>query len=245
MIKNIIKKVLDKKGLKVVPKDEVNFLLTMLYFFLKRQNSLFYVQIGANDGVSFDPIFNFVMENKEKIQGIVIEPSIDYYNQLVENYKILDNVKKLNIAIHNNEKKMDLYRVDKNKIEKLPGWTKGIGSFNKEHHNLSNLSSEFIVKESVNCISFKELIEQYKIENIDLLQIDTEGYDAEIILNIDFNSIKPKLIHFEHGMREGVMSRSTFDKVSAILHKNGYEIIIEPFDALAYNLNIFYDYLAK
>ncbi|MCX6157516.1 MAG: FkbM family methyltransferase [Ignavibacteriae bacterium] len=245
MIKNIIKKVLDKKGLKIVPKDEVNFLLTMLYFFLKRQNKLFYVQIGANDGVSFDPIFNFVMENKEKIHGIVIEPSIDFYNQLVENYKNLDNVKKLNIAIHNTEKKMDLYRVDKNKIEKLPDWTKGIGSFNKEHHNLSNLSQEFIVKESVNCISFKELIEQNNIENIDLLQIDTEGYDAEIISNIDFNSIKPKLIHFEHGMREGVMSRSTFDNVSAILHKNGYEIIIEPFDALAYNLNTFYDYLTK
>lgn len=243
MIKNIIKKVLDKKGLKIVPKDDVNFLLTMLYFFLKKQNTLFYIQIGANDGVSFDPIYNFVKENKDKIKGIVLEPSIDFYNQLIENYKDLDNVKKLNIAIHNTEKKMDLYRVDKNKIEKLPVWTKGIGSFIKEHHNLSNLSDEFIVKESVNCLSFKELIEQNNVENIDLLQIDTEGYDAEIISNIDFNAIKPKLIHFEHGLKEGVMTRFTFDKVSEILHRNGYEIIIEPFDALAYNLNVFYDHL--
>ena len=41
------------------------------------------------------------------------------------------------------------------------------------------------------------LIANNNIEGLDYLQIDTEGYDVEILKMIDFNIIMPKLIRFE------------------------------------------------
>ena len=81
----------------------------------------------------------------------------------------------------------------------------------------------------------------YKIKKIDLLQIDTEGYDAEIILNIDFDLMKPKIIRFEHGLQNGIMTKEIFLKVADVLHKNDYELAIEHNDATAYQRNIIVD----
>jgi len=39
-----------------------------------------------------------------------------------------------------------------------------------------------------------------------MLRIDAKGYDAERILNIDFERIKPSIIRFEHGLDDRVMS---------------------------------------
>ncbi len=38
---------------------------------------------------------------------------------------------------------------------------------------------------------------KYKIKRIDLLQIDTERYDYDIIKQIDFSLIKPRMICYE------------------------------------------------
>ena len=46
--------------------------------------------------------------------------------------------------------------------------------------------------------------------------------------------IKPSIIHFEHGLRDGVMDKDTFLKVKSLLHANGYGIIVELYDVIAY-----------
>ena len=89
-------------------------------------------------------------------------------------------------------------------------------------------------------MSFADLLNEYNIERIDLLQIDTEGYDSEIIRGLDFSKIKPSFIHFEHG--EGVMSKEDFSEVLDILHRNGYEIAMEPNDVTAYQMDAIIDF---
>jgi hypothetical protein len=115
----------------------------------------------------------------------------DYFKELQRNYKRYPGIVPVRSAIHNVEKEMVIYRVDPAKMPDLPKWTKGISSFNKDHHKLSGTSSDHIIEERVPCISLGQLLDDYQVKTIDLLQIDTEGYD-EIMLNIDFNHIKPK-----------------------------------------------------
>ena len=153
-------------------------------------------------------------------------------------YEISGNVIFENIAIHNSKSEMSLYRVDPKYSEKLPKWTKGIASFNKSHHELSGTPSKYIIPESVHCISFDSLLTKHNIKRVDLLQIDTEGYDAEIILEVDFSVIRPSIIHFEHGLKDGVMSKDRFSKVVEKLRKYDYEIMIEPYDVIAYQKNV-------
>lgn len=46
-------------------------------------------------------------------------------------------------------------------------------------------------------MTFMELCEWYEITDIHYLQIDTEGYDAEIIKSIDFAKVNIDIIKYE------------------------------------------------
>jgi len=87
----------------------------------------------------------------------------------------------------------------------------------------------------------KQKCERFWTLPIDLLQIDAEGHDAEIILNIDFNWIKPKIICFEHDLRHGTMSKEQFLRVVDVWHRNGYELALEECGAIAYQRSIIMD----
>ena len=65
-----------------------------------------------------------------------------------------------------------------------------------------------------------ELITKLQLENIDYLQIDTEGFDAEIIQMIDFSRIKPMLIKFEIKHIEEGKKKA----IENLLMSNGYTL---------------------
>ena len=46
-------------------------------------------------------------------------------------------------------------------------------------------------------MSFDDLFQKHGIQKIDLLQIDTEGFDFEIIKMFDFAKYSPKIINYE------------------------------------------------
>lgn len=239
IIKNILLSIIKRLGLIIL--KETNFRKEYIHkdkftplsqlFYKNLHKDFFFVQIGANDGISYDPIYNLI--TKEKVRGIVIEPIHDIFVKLKGNYINHPQVLPLNLAIHKDKKEMILYRVNPESKE-YPEWTKGTPSFFKSHHNLSNILEKDIVEESVKCISFKELINQYNINKIDLLQIDTEGYDAEIIKMLDYEKLSPTIISFEHGLKQGIMSLEQFEECQRILLKNNYNMVILENDAIAF-----------
>ncbi|MFH2050387.1 MAG: FkbM family methyltransferase [bacterium] len=229
-----IKSILARYNYRLGKFGEEYFLEPLLYRCLQQKKELFFIQIGANDGVSFDPLYSFVKRHRQKVKGIVVEPLRDLFSELSLNYRGYPNIIKVNRAIHNSQKKMKMYRPDPLKKVVLPDWSKGIASFNEDHHKLAGISGENIIIEEVECISFDELLVENGVDNIDLLQIDTEGYDLEIINNINFDRIKPEIIRFEHGMIDKVTSKNDFLMLSQKLYDRGYFIILEHYDAIAY-----------
>lgn len=202
---------------------------------LRQSPDFFFIDIGANDGVFFDPIFRFVTQNR--VHGIVVEPLKDLFKKLVHNYKDHPSVVPVNAAIHATEKSMVMYRVNPAREAELPWWVKGIASFRKEHlteNPVMNIPSEYLVTERVVCMTLAELFEKYRVEKVDLLQVDTEGYDYEIIKMIDFSRCKPNIIHFEHGLIHGIMSWDRFQDCLQLLYQQDYTITVERNDALAY-----------
>ena len=91
-----------------------------------------------------------------------------------------------------------------------------------------------MVSETVPAITLTALLDQHSVAQLDLLQVDTEGYDFEILQMIDFQRIKPAIIHFEHGLPAGTMSIEQFRCCTGRLMEHGYYIITEPYDAIAY-----------
>jgi FkbM family methyltransferase len=223
---------LRKFGYRVERFDQMNFFEPLLYRRLARSPDFFFVQIGANDGVFGDPIRDFV--TRTGVAGLAVEPLQDFFRQLVANYRGFPRVKPVNVALHASARSMQLHRVDASRGERLPGWTQGIASFKESHHAINRVPDDVMVTETVACVTLTELLEQHQVRAVDLLQIDTEGYDSEIIKMIDFARCRPAIIRFEHGMPDNTMSLQQFQACAELLMSHGYYIITEPYDAIAY-----------
>lgn len=237
-LKIFFKKEIYKRGYKFSRTRNFIFLDSILNKLLARNGEIHFIQIGGNDGINDDPLYHFATWNKNKTKGFILEPVLDYFNELQKNYKNFPSIKTLNLAIHNTEENMTIHRVNPNSASILPKYSKGIASFDKKHHINCKIDSKHILEEKVACISLENLIKNNNIKNIDLLQIDTEGYDSEIILNIDFKKIKPSIINFEYYI-PNTMSKETFNRVLEVLNDNDYEIWQEVNDITAYQRNLF------
>ena len=241
MVNKIIRYFLLRKRLRVYrigPYSIFDF-ESFLYRHLAVHNTLSFVQIGANDGIMNDPIYQFNVANKDVVSGFVLEPLPDIFEKLVENYKCCQNIKPVNLAIHSTQSEMILHRVKPERASEVPTFARGVASFNGDHWKKTTLvpSADFMEQVKVKCVSFSQFIKINSINKIDLLLLDTEGYDYEILLSIDFSIVKPKIIRFEHGVRNALMSSEQFMLICDHLNAHGYQIIAESYDATAYLLD--------
>lgn len=176
----------------------------------------FFVQIGSNDGMMNDPLYEYI--KKYNWSGIMVEPVPYLYDRLVENYKDRDNLIFKNVAVAETEDVMKFYYLKDDEYDKKnmsDGWH-GLGSFKKDviykfRGKLKHFDTA-ITTMDVQTITFDSLVSENK--NIDLLHIDTEGYDFEIIKSIDLQEYNISVILFENqhiygcGVRDGT-SRKT------------------------------------
>lgn len=188
-----------------------------------------FVQIGANDGISFDELYQFVTTHK--CRGLVVEPLKDMFEQLKNNYKDYPAIIPVNKAVHPTEKSIVIYRVAPDKTTELPEWAKGIASVDPQHHLRSAIPAECMVTEQVDAVDFMTLLSDHKIKHIDLLQIDVEGFDAEIIKMIDFAVIRPRLIKYEHAH----LTPAESTNIQQLLRQNGYRLFRQGNDSVAVN----------
>ncbi len=241
-LKYYIKKLIYKFGYrvnKIGPYSIFDF-ESFLHSYIKTKNSFNFIQIGANDGVMNDPLYKFNIQNKDIVSGYVLEPLPDIFEKLKKNYSSCPNIQAKNFAIHSSKLEMSLYRVKENYLSKIPMHARGIASFDKDHWKKTLLipSHDYIEEVKVKCVSFKDFINANSITSLDLLLIDTEGYDYEILMSIDYDRLKPSIIRFEHGLRNKVMSEENFMNICNHLNFHGYQIINESYDATAYILNL-------
>jgi FkbM family methyltransferase len=238
----LMKRVLARYKYRITRVDNPELLETLLHKMLLEKGHLTYVQVGANDGVRFDPIHNFVRANRHRITGVVVEPLPDLFEVLRRNYRDCPGVVAVNAAIHNEKRRATLYRVDPRRAVGLPDWVHGIASFDRKHlAQHSMIPPEAVVGEEVPCLRLDEVLKAHGITDLDLLLIDTEGYDAEIIRSLDFRQARPRTLRFEHGYGAGIMDRTTFEAVLQLLHAAGYEVLVELEDATAYDRYLFID----
>jgi FkbM family methyltransferase len=170
-------------------------------------SEFFFIQIGAFDGVTNDPVYEFVM--RYGLRGILIEPQREAFRALEENYRRQSQLVLLNVAISDRDGTRDLYRI-RSDVEGLPTWSRQVASFSLDTilrhgqdiatHGIRGIPNiqDLVETEHVECMTFDTLLRDFGVERIDLLQIDTEGYDAEIVKMIDLGQIDPHIICYEH-----------------------------------------------
>jgi hypothetical protein len=83
-----------------------------------------------------------------------------------------------------------------------------------------------IVCTQVACMRLESLYSKHGVERVDLLLVDTEGYDHEVIRQIDFSAQRPRLLVYEHCH----LSRRDREQCTALLLQQGYETMEESMD---------------
>ena len=154
------------------------------------------IQIGANDGVSFDELNFFI--KKYKTKSLLVEPIKENFNLLKENYKDLNFINFENSAISINNEISYLYKVDPQYINKYGSHIPAIPSFDKKHLINHGVKNKHIITEKVNSISIVDLINKHKFNNLDLLFIDCEGYDGKIVIDFLSTLKTSPIIIFEY-----------------------------------------------
>jgi FkbM family methyltransferase len=192
-----------------------------------KASDFFFVQIGAHDGLHYDPIRPFV--KKYHWGGLLVEPQPEMFDRLIVNYADEPQLVFENAAIAHQNGVATLYTFKK--TSELPDHVTMLASFYKNAlvHNGHNYKGE-IEELRVPALTLKTLLLKHKVNKIDLLQIDTEGYDFEIIKLLEDCPIKPELIHFESAFLDAPRKH----ECGELLHRLGYRALTIGIDTIAY-----------
>ena len=213
LIKNFIQKspyIIEKKRLPESHLDTVRIALALHMH--QRQNDRLIVQIGANDGVTSDPIHDLIQ--CFNATAFLVEPLPSNFKKLQERYESHDNIHTINAAIGKTNGTQSIWKLKDDGKWKSHNWTGLIASFDKEHLIRHGASPSEIEEIQVETITLSTLLERYSLKSLPFLQTDTEGFDDEIVkMAIDLPS-PPKFINFEHTGLSIPKTRSLFDALA-------------------------------
>lgn len=179
--------------------------------FSKSNGKVTVIQIGANDGINNDPIHKFI--KRDHWQGVLLEPQKYVFEKYLEPlHRRTKGIIVINAALDKDDGFRTLYKICVSDSR----WATGLAGFDrkilgeavnsgyvevhakKEGCLLPENKDDYIAEESVRCISASTLFETVGAERIDWLQIDTEGFDFEIIKMFNIGSTRPTVIVFEN-----------------------------------------------
>jgi FkbM family methyltransferase len=189
-----------------------------------------FIQIGTNDG---NDEFNSIVKVENPDLIILVEPNSELNNDIKKNYsEFIDKVFIENVAINTKSGPCEVVLSKKYFPE--------LNDYMYTNHTLYTLLpmdswGDDFVSLKIDGITFNELCEKYSITEIDFLQIDTEGFDSQIILSIDFDKIKIKKLKYEiWGFTPDCYSR--YGEKSKDYGTNGMKNVEEKLISLGYKL---------
>jgi len=190
-----------------------------------------FVEIGANDGQQEDHLRQIIFSHRWK--GVMVEPVPYVFERLRANYKGVPEVRLENSAVADRDGWLPFYHLAASpdyQREGLPQWYDGIGSFSRDfvlaHERLIPDIATRLIETRVPCLTFNSLCTKYELDHVDLLLLDTEGYDYELLRHIDLRLHSPALVVYEHYH----LSRSDRVHSRALMRGLGYDTLVEGFD---------------
>ncbi len=150
----------------------------------------FFIDIGAHEGILYSNTCFF--ENQLKWKGICFEPNPVSYEKLIRNRNSVCLQKCIS-----NEKGMKQF------VSHPTSWVSGLLDKYSEQHakkwGVQNVIADHSAQViSVDCCLLNDILEQYKIYEVDFLSIDTEGGELEILKSIDYSKYNIKVIVVEN-----------------------------------------------
>ncbi|QPN59139.1 FkbM family methyltransferase [Synechococcus sp. CBW1002] len=187
-----------------------------------REHPLTFVQVGANDGIHGDPLHAYILRHEWR--GILIEPQPDVFARLVHNYAACsDRLIFENSAISPSGSYINIYRVpfvQPSDHQDIP-FSLTVTSFSPSVvSRQTGVPEQSLQQVRVPALTLDALLQKHGFDDLDLLQIDCEGYDSQVLESIDFKRYRPRLIQFEHGH----LSRHELSRLEGRFARDNYQM---------------------
>jgi len=177
-----------------------------------------FVQVGAYDGVSNDPIAQRLRENPGW-SGLSIEPIPDIFRELIANRGESTNYKYANVAVGTQAGELSFYSVDPNGDD---DWLRQVSSFDRAHveRHIAGRKRCRIVEHNIQVQTFDAVLRDADIARYDLLVIDAEGHDLEILRQAvpTLSTCRMVIIEVDH------LSGSDLGEAKQILANKGFTV---------------------
>jgi FkbM family methyltransferase len=214
------------------PKSRIGELIAQ---FAASYPTAFFIQIGSNDAMKLDPLRRAIL--KSRWRGILVEPVPYIFERLRRQYGGNPRMILENVAVSDQDGERDFFYLrEADDVATLPYWYDTLGSFRREvvlsHKDVIPDIEDRLTCEPVRCLTFESLCRKHGVERIDLIHIDTEGYDFDVIKLIDLERFRPKLLMFEHFHFTDSERKSCADHLRAA----GYELLAENMDTIAWDM---------
>lgn len=181
---------------------------------VNKMPDVFFIEVGANDGINVDPLHEFIVKNKWS--GILVEPNPTVIIDLKNNYKDYNNLIIEQCIISEKSGIIDFYYNGDNitTLHNTLCESYAKYSFGKDLKVVPTLS-----------LTFNELILKHNVTKIDVLMIDVEGYDCALLKAFPYDVIKPKLIRAEH--IHVYHNNNTLEEMEELLINQGYDCYLD------------------
>ncbi len=220
--------------------DVVDFDYVLRNRLLQRgARDFFFIQVGAFDGISQDPITRYI--GQFDLRGVLIEPQPGPFARLADNYRDQRRLTLVNAAVAETEGTRDFFTVRAG-VPGMPEWSQQLASFDRNNivkhrdgirgHGVPMIPDieQHIEVQPVRCLTFDRLLDDAQVTSVDLLQIDAEGYDVELLKVFPFDRLRPAIIRYEHMHVDNAAQRSCVERLTSL----GYRVISERSDTYAY-----------
>ncbi len=185
----------------------------------------FFVQVGAFDGITNDPIHRMV--KRYDWAGVLVEPQAAAFARLTATYAGHPKLQLRHAAVGDRDGTAVLYSV-----ADAPAWVDQLASLDQDTllgHDRPGLElGARLIETEVDVLTFDSLLRG--VDRVDLLQIDAEGRDGSLIAMFDLDRWRPSIIQFEHRH----LSRDEHERALRRLVAHGYQVAVAGFDTLAY-----------
>ena len=221
----------------------INFItiqiLNFFDFFHKRRILIFLKNLGLKEiNIIFDigahkgETLQFFLKNFEVNQIFSFEASKPNYEILKKNFSLIENkflktkVYLENFALGSENKKAKFKQFVESSSSTFSNINMNSKYFKKKFRFLNKKKRDNFFQEiDLDLIPLNEYISNNQVGYIDILKIDTEGYEFEILKGLKEKIDQVDLIFFEHHYDDMINKNYSFGDINKFLKKNNFKMI--------------------
>ena len=175
--------------------------------------SFFLKNFNVDKIISFEPSpINF---EKLKINTLQFQKKYKKTQIFIENFGIGQKKEKLKLKQHSESSSSTIndFNVESNYL--------------KRKNKFLNLKNNFFKEVDISVITLDDYIKKHGIQKIDLLKIDTEGYEFDVLRGLNNKLNLVGFLMFEHHYDDMLKKKYTFQDINELLKKYNFKKIFK------------------